>query len=219
LSGHHDDHQHNHGHSSRCRERRGPGQSPTGPQTRGCRDEFLFEPRNACHCFASRWARSVPSPRLTRLAHDRLRTAQVLRDLGVVAFVDDTRPHPILLITRKLVHQRPHGAVVCRDSLDRLVGQDQRRHAQPAPGRVLDATPAATHRQLAAGDAEQPRGRRRLSGPKAVGARERRGERLGRQVGRDLRISSTGEEVAQHLALVAAIESAETGGLATRRRE
>ena len=50
-----------------------------------------------------------------------------------------------------------------------------------------------------------------------AGLRRGRRERLGGQVGRDLRIADTGEEVAQHAVLVAAVEGAEGGRLSTGR--
>ena len=54
----------------RCRGQRragrGPNQSPRAPKPRRGRDEFLFELWDPGH-YSSRRARSVPSPRLTRL--------------------------------------------------------------------------------------------------------------------------------------------------------
>ena len=52
-----------------------------------------------------------------------------------------------------------------------------------------------------------------------MGAHEGRREGLGGQIRRNLGVSDTGEEIAEHLILVAAIEDPEGTGLRARCRE
>jgi hypothetical protein len=88
----------------------------------------------------------------------------------------------------------------------------------PRPG--LDAALAAAHGQVVAGDPEQPGRRRHLpSRPEAVRAHESGRECLGGQIGRDLRVADTCQEVAEHAVLVAAIEHAEGTWLAASPSE
>jgi hypothetical protein len=59
--------------------------------------------------------------------------------VGVVALVDDTGFDRRLLFIGEVVHQSERGVVEVGDPLNRLVGQDKRRHAQPTPGASVDA--------------------------------------------------------------------------------
>jgi hypothetical protein len=52
-----------------------------------------------------------------------------------------------------------------------------------------------------------------------VSARQRGGEGLGREVGRDLGVPHAAEEVAEHAVLVAAVEGPEGAGLRTSKLE
>jgi hypothetical protein len=68
-------------------------------------------------------------------------------------------------------------------------------------------------RELAPGDPVQPRHRRALVGPEAVGAVERGGERLRRQVGGELGVARTAHEVREQRRDMAAVEHRERVGL------
>ena len=224
LSCHCHDHQHNHGHDRRCR--RAPRAPRAGPVADGSevaplpRPVPVRAPESVSLLFLLHAGSERLQPAAYALAHDRLRTAQVLRDVGVIAFVDHTRPNRVLLVAQRFGLTRA-SALRSRAAIRSTASSVETSGAMPRQHRARSST-RPRRRLIASLLRAMPNSRADagvLSGPKAVGARKRRRERLGRQVGRDLRIADTGEEVAQHPVLVAAIESAESGGLATRRHE
>ena len=89
----------------------------------------------------------------------------------------------------------------------------QRLHRQPAACLVLDPSAAPAVGQLVGGDPIQPGQRGPLAGPVALGSQQRRGEHLGRQIGRQFRIAGAAQEVAEHRRQMAAIESHERVGV------
>jgi hypothetical protein len=105
------------------------------------------------------------------------------------------------------------------DAFERLVGQRQRGHPELPASAVLDRAAAARVRELTPRNAVEPGDRRPALGPEAVGAGERRRERLGAQVGGQLGVTRAAHEVAQQRRDVAAVELGERLGLLVERRE
>src|SRR3954447_10344620 len=89
---------------------------------------------------------------------------------------------------------------------------------RPPAGAALDAAVALERRELAVSDPVQPRGPRAPLGRVPIAALERGGERLGRQVGGELRVAGAPVEERDDAAHVAVVEARERGRSSTAPR-
>ena len=92
------------------------------------------------------------------------------------------------------------------DALELVVVELQAGHAHAAPEARLDGATAGEMAELAVSDAVEPADRRPALGIEAPAAVERRGERLGGEVGGDLGVTAAPPEVRRQRPHVAAVE-------------
>jgi hypothetical protein len=146
------------------------------------------------------------------LAYDGLRAPEVVCDLGIITFAQDARVDRLPLLGGKLRERASDALLASAESFDRLVRviiEHQVGQTQAPPGSALDSAPPEALVQDVASDPEHP-----LVRPTArrVIRRQRlqhAGERLGRQIGRNVRRPGATSEIPQHRLLKVLVERRE----------
>ena len=155
------------------------------------------------------------------LAHDLLGMAELQRQLGIARSVDHASANRVPLRGRQLLKMMQRVLARAGELLDPqqilIVEGDPRKTEAPA-GFHLHPPPARAFPQLVAGDAKQPRSRRRLAGAVAPARQQRRGERLASQIRRDLLDAHTAGKEREDCGEMTAIERRERRTVSSSRR-
>jgi len=154
------------------------------------------------------------------LANDALRAAEVSRDLGVAALLEQVRLDRLALVGGQGLEELDRwSASGCLDDRDRLVIESDRLHRKRTSRLVLDATAALRLAQLVARDREQPGPRRLRPGLKPRHRAECGSERLCSEIEWLFWAAHAAAEEGKHRCDVPFVEDAERLSARARREQ